>query len=230
VRGCGCAWHDRGSNSGNNRVCLKEGVVLRGGGNGRRYREREVKFVEDNVTRDEDSVSREVQTSVPLVIRGLPKEDTMSRSRRKLVRGGGIKIRIASTLEHVKMIVGGIYAKKSKVGVGLGNCLGGEAVEQIGSSGQPLSLVVGEKGGLKQQGAHDVVHVVNRVQPCHSEKKYRGTTSSTGVVGEEEGTRRGVVKLSPVVTLNSSDNASKQSGKGGERISLQVQGKSPQVM
>jgi hypothetical protein len=221
--GCGYAWHDRGSSSENNRVCLKDDIVLR-----RRYREREVKFIEDDVTRDEDSTSREVQTPVPLIIRGLPKEGTTSRSRRKLVRGGGIKIRIASTPEHVKMIIGGIYAKKSKVGVGLGNCLGGEAVEQIGSSGQPLGLVAGKKGGLEQQGAHDVVHVVNSLAILRRSIGARHPQLS--VVGEEEGTGHGVVKLLPVVTLDSSDSASKLSGKGGERIRLQVQGKSPQVI
>jgi hypothetical protein len=56
-------------------------------------------------------------------------------------------------------------------------------------------------------------------------------------VGEEEGTGRGVVKLPPVVTLDSPDSASKLSGnpsqevrKGGEHIKLQAQGKSPQIM
>jgi hypothetical protein len=56
-------------------------------------------------------------------------------------------------------------------------------------------------------------------------------------MGEEEGTGRGVVKLPPVVTLDSPDGASKLGGypsekvrKGGERIRLQAQGKSPQVM
>jgi hypothetical protein len=56
-------------------------------------------------------------------------------------------------------------------------------------------------------------------------------------VGEEEGTGGGVVKLPPGVTLDRSDDASKLSGdpseeviKGGERIRLQAQGKSPQVM
>ena len=41
------------------------------------------------------------------------------------------------------MIVGGRGAKESKVGGGVRNRLGGEAVEQIGSSGQPLGLVAG---------------------------------------------------------------------------------------
>jgi hypothetical protein len=56
-------------------------------------------------------------------------------------------------------------------------------------------------------------------------------------MGEEEETRRGVVKLLFVVTLDNPDGVSKLSGnpsekarKGGERIRLQAQGKSPQVM
>jgi hypothetical protein len=57
------------------------------------------------------------------------------------------------------------------------------------------------------------------------------------VVGVEEGTGRGVVKLPPVVTLDSPDGASKLSGnpreevrEGGEHIRLQAQGKSPKIM
>jgi hypothetical protein len=99
----------------------------------------------------------EVQAPVPLVIRAVPKEDTTIRSGRKLVRGSGRKVMIASVLEHTKAVIGGRGAKESKVGRGVRKRLGGEAVEQIGSSGQPLGPVASGKGGLEQQGAHDVV-------------------------------------------------------------------------
>jgi hypothetical protein len=41
------------------------------------------------------------------------------------------------------------------------NHLGGKVDEQIGSSGQPLGPVESGKGGLEQQGAHDVVRGAN---------------------------------------------------------------------
>jgi hypothetical protein len=47
------------------------------------------------VTRDKDAVSGEVHTPVPLVIRGVPKEDTMSGTGHKLMRGSGGETRIA---------------------------------------------------------------------------------------------------------------------------------------
>jgi hypothetical protein len=48
------------------------------------------------------------------------------------------EIRIASAPEHAKVIIGGRGTKESKVGGWVMNRLG-EAIEQIGSSGQPSS-------------------------------------------------------------------------------------------
>jgi hypothetical protein len=39
-------------------------------------------LVENNVTRDEDAVGDEVKTTIPLVVRGVAKEETMSGARR----------------------------------------------------------------------------------------------------------------------------------------------------
>lgn len=72
--GRGHAWHDGGSKGRNHRGRLMEGVVLRGGGSGRRDREEKVILVEDDVTGDENSVGGEVQTPVPLVIREYPRK------------------------------------------------------------------------------------------------------------------------------------------------------------
>jgi hypothetical protein len=81
----GRAWHDHGSN----RVCIKDDVILRGGGNKRRFGEREVILVEDDVMRDKNTVTGEVQTPVPLVIRGVPEKDTTSGTGCKLMRDSG---------------------------------------------------------------------------------------------------------------------------------------------
>jgi hypothetical protein len=122
--GRGHAWHDGGSKGRNHRGRLVEGVILRGGGSERRDREEKVILVEDDVTGDENSVGGEVQTLIPLVIRGVPKEDATGGSGRKLVRGSGRKIRIASTCERVEVIVGGRGVEESKVGGGVRNRLG----------------------------------------------------------------------------------------------------------
>jgi hypothetical protein len=52
------------------------------------------------MTRDDDAVGGEVQTPVPLVVRGVAKEEAASGARRKLVRGGSGNVRVAGTAEH----------------------------------------------------------------------------------------------------------------------------------
>jgi hypothetical protein len=52
---------------------------VRGGG---RRGKGEIQLVEDDVTRDEDSVGREVKTPVPLMVGGVAEEDTASGERR----------------------------------------------------------------------------------------------------------------------------------------------------
>jgi hypothetical protein len=153
---------------------------------------------------------------------------------RKLMRGSGREIRVAGTPKDTKVIVGGRGAKKSKVGGGVRNRLGGEAVEQIGNNSQPLGQVAGGKGGLEKQGTHDVVRNADHAFcPAVLRRGIGARHPQLSVVGEE-GAGCGVVKLPPVVTLDSPDGASKLNGnpseevrKGGERIRLQTQGKSP---
>ena len=77
------------------------------------------------------------------------------------MRSGGGEIRVASALEDTKMIVGGVGAEKSEVRSGVGNRLGGQTVEEVGSSGEGFGPVVSRKGSLKEQRAHDIVRCAN---------------------------------------------------------------------
>jgi hypothetical protein len=94
---------------------------------------------------------------------------------------------------------------------------------------------VGGKGGLEEQGRHDVVRDADHVFCLIVLRRSIGARHpQLSAMEEEEGTIRGVVKLPLVVTLDSPDVASKLSGnpseevrKGGEHIRLQAQGKSP---
>jgi hypothetical protein len=56
------------------------------------------------VTRDDDAVGGEVQTPIPLVVRGVAKEEAASGARRKLVRGGSGSVRVAGTAKHVQVV------------------------------------------------------------------------------------------------------------------------------
>ena len=76
------------------------------------------------------------------------------------MRSGGGEIRVSSAPENTEMIVGGVDAEESEVRSGVSNRLGGQTVE-VGGSGEGLSPVVSRKGGLKEQGAHDIVRCAN---------------------------------------------------------------------
>jgi hypothetical protein len=49
------------------------------------------------VSGDQDTARGEVKASVPLVVRGVPKEHTMSRAGHQLVRSGGGGVRVTHT-------------------------------------------------------------------------------------------------------------------------------------
>jgi hypothetical protein len=51
-------------------------------------------------------VGGEVQTPIPLVVRGVAEEEAASGARRKLVRGGSGSVRVAGTAEHAQVVVG----------------------------------------------------------------------------------------------------------------------------
>jgi hypothetical protein len=61
----------RGTGGGGDRIGLEEGVKIGGWGGASKGKHI---FVEDDMTRDDDAVGGEVQTSVPFVVRGVAKE------------------------------------------------------------------------------------------------------------------------------------------------------------
>jgi hypothetical protein len=52
------------------------------------------------MTRDDDAVGGEVQTLIPLVVRGVAEEEAASGARRKFVRGSSGSVRVAGIVEH----------------------------------------------------------------------------------------------------------------------------------
>jgi hypothetical protein len=112
------------------------------------------------------------------------------------MRSGGGEIRIASAPKDMEMIVVGVGAEDSKVRSGVSNRLGGQAVEEVGGSGQGLSPVVSKKGGLKKQRAHDIVHCVNHaLSPTVLRGRVGARHTKVDTVGEKEVTGRIVIKL-----------------------------------
>jgi hypothetical protein len=62
-----------------NRIGLKEGVKIGGWGGANKGKHI---FVENDVMRDDDAVGDEVKTAIPLVVRGVAKEEAASGARR----------------------------------------------------------------------------------------------------------------------------------------------------
>jgi hypothetical protein len=113
------------------------------------------------VTRDEDSAGGEVKTPIPLMVEGVTEEYTASGARGELMRSSGSEIGVASALEDTKMVVRGMDAEESVVRSGVGNCLGGEMVEEVGGSGEGLNRVSSGKRSLEKLRAHDIVRHAN---------------------------------------------------------------------
>ena len=64
---------------------------------------------------DQNAARGEVKASVPLVVRGVTKEHTMSRARRQLVRSSGGGVRVTRTPEDPKVVVARRGTEKSVV-------------------------------------------------------------------------------------------------------------------
>jgi hypothetical protein len=59
------------------------------------------------VARDDNALGCEVKTVIPLVVRGVAKEEAMSGAWSELMRGNSGSVGIACTTEHAEVVVGG---------------------------------------------------------------------------------------------------------------------------
>jgi hypothetical protein len=135
------------------------------------------------------------------------------------MRSGGGKIRIASAPEDTEMIVGGVGAEDSEVRSGVSNRLGGQTVEEVGGSGQGLSPVMSRKGCLKKQRAHNIVRCANHVlSPTVLRGRVGARHTKVDTAGEKEVTGRIVIKLPPVVALDTPDGVTELSGDPSEEV------------
>jgi hypothetical protein len=96
-----------------------------GGGGG----ERECRLIKHDVARDEDTARREVQTTIPLMLRGVAKEDTESGTGGQLMRSGGC-VGVTSAPKHTKVIVAGRGTEKSVVWCGAGEAMEGKRLRR----------------------------------------------------------------------------------------------------
>jgi hypothetical protein len=135
------------------------------------------------------------------------------------MRSGGGEIRIASVPKDTEMIVGGVGAEESKVRSGVSNRLGGQTIEEVGGSGESLSPVVSRKGGLKEQRAHDIIRYANHaLSPTVLRGRVGARHTKVDTTGKKEVTGHIVIKLPPVVALDTLDGMTELSGDPSEEV------------
>jgi hypothetical protein len=108
------------------------------------------------VTRDDDAVGGEVQTLIPLVVRGVAKEEAAGGARTKLMRGSSGSVRVAGTAEHAKVVIVGGRAVHSEVGSRVAHRLGGKMTEEVGGGVQGLCPVAGRERRLEEKATDHV--------------------------------------------------------------------------
>jgi hypothetical protein len=92
------------------------------------------------MARDEDPTRGEVVAAVPLVVRGVPEEDTEGGPGSQLVRSSGRGVRVTRTPENSKVVIPRRGTEKSVVRCGSRTSSGRKAVKEIGGGVQALSL------------------------------------------------------------------------------------------
>jgi len=95
------------------------------------------------MARDDDPPGCEVETTVPLVGRGVTEEDTGYGARSKLVFDSG---------SHV-----GRLAIEQLIGNAAANSGGGALVEEVGRRGEGLDPVFGRHASMNEQGVNSIV-------------------------------------------------------------------------
>jgi len=165
--------------------------------------ERKRILIKDDVSRDENLISGEIQTPITFVVGGISKEHTKGGARRELVGSSSREVRVVGASEDPMVIVGGRLPEEGEVGSTMGKGFGGETIQKVGRGLEAFNPIRSRKGGLEQHGANDVVHSADhafrlailggRVGAGHPEHS---------AMVKEEGAGGGVVELAPVVALN----------------------------
>jgi hypothetical protein len=178
------------------------------------------------MARDENPSGGKVKAPVPLVIRGVPEEDTEHGARVQLMRRSGGGVGVTSTPKHAEVIIPRRGTEEGVVRCGSGTGSGRKAVKKVGGGVQALSPEASWKRGLKQKSTHSVVGGANH--PLSLAILRRGVWTrhaQLNTVRDEESSRGGVIKLATIVTLGGLDgeaelcrHPSKEVKERGKRI------------
>jgi hypothetical protein len=93
------------------------------------------------MSRDDQTVCREIKAAIAFVIGRVAQEDTSGGPRGELMGRGGGDVRITFTTEDAEVLVRGCGAKESDMRAGSTDRLCGETVQQIHGGVEPLSSI-----------------------------------------------------------------------------------------
>jgi hypothetical protein len=154
------------------------------------------------------------------------------------VRSSGGGVRVTRTPEDTEVIVARRGTEEGVVRSGSWGGSGGKSVEQVGGGVETLRPEASRKRGLEQKGAHDIISGANHALSLAVLRGGVGTRhAQLDTAREEERAGGGVIKLTPVVTLDGlngeaelSGHPGEEVGDRGERLRLGAQRKGPRVV
>jgi hypothetical protein len=106
-------------------------------------------LVEDDMTRDDDSIGSEVKAAVLFVMSRIANEDAKNRQWSEFMAGYGGEIRVTLAPKNAEMSIRRQGATKSIMRRTELKCLGGQDVDQVCGGGKSFSPVGGRHASLK---------------------------------------------------------------------------------
>jgi hypothetical protein len=127
------------------------------------------------------------------------------------MRGSSRSVRVASTAEHAKVVVGGGCAVQGEVGSRVAHRLGGKTVEKVGGGVQGLCLVAGRERRLEEKAADHIGGGANHAfGPTVLGRGVRARETQLDAMSEKERAGGVIVELTAVVTLQGTDRSRSQ--------------------
>ena len=109
------------------------------------------------------------------------------------------------------------------MGAGGRNRLGGETIEEVGGSTETLNPIPRRERSLEKQGANNIINGTDDTLRFTILRRRVGTRHpELRAMGEQEGARRGVIKLTPIVGLDGLDGATELCSNVGKEIGQSV--------
>jgi hypothetical protein len=172
------------------------------------------------------------------MVRGIPQKDASHRTGRKLVGSGGSGVRVTQAAKNAKVLIiwwgteqklvrGEVLARFARANI-----------EKVGGSVQSFSPKTRRKMSLEKQCTDAIIDSSkNPFSAAALLRSVRARETQTNAMGGEKRTRSVIIKLTPIVGLETQDGTTELSAnkrmkrrKRWKHIRLATQRKSPRIM